>query len=129
MSCLNASKCCCLLLSHKISHSIPLPTLTLGDVPLDQDKATCKYLDMLITSNLMWSMHSCHKYGILCRQFYKHSCPSTMLRIDSSFIRSHPSSQVCNCIQGSVPQKDDIVEQMENIQKFALSVCTNSWNA
>ena len=33
---LNASKCCCLLLSRKRSLSIPLPSLTLGATPLAQ---------------------------------------------------------------------------------------------
>ena len=89
---LNASKCCCLLLSRKRLLSIPLPSLTVGDASLTQ--VSCyRYLGVLITSDLMRSSHItniCNKtrrlVGILYRNFYKFSSPDTMPGMYSSFI-------------------------------------------
>lgn len=91
---LNATKCCCLLLSRTRIHSIPIQSLTLNDAPLAQ-VSSYKYLGVLITSNLMWSSYVttvCNKtrrlIGILYRQFYKHSSLDTMLCLYTSFISS-----------------------------------------
>ena len=128
---LNASKCCYLLLSRKRVHSIPPPNLTLSDTPL-KNVSSYKYLGVLITSNLMWSSHVtniCNKsrrlIGILYRQFYKYSSTDTMLRLYTSFIRPH--LEYATVAWDPFLKKD--IELIEDVQKFALKVCTKSWDA
>ena len=128
---LNISKCCYLLLSRKRCHSIPPPNLTLNNAILAR-VTSYKYLGVLITTNLMWSAHIsniCNKtrrlIGILYRKFYKHSSSNTMLRLYSSFIRPH--------LEYATPAWDPFLKKdidlIENVQRFALKVCTKSWDA
>ena len=105
--------------------------LTLGDDPLAQVD-TYRYLGVLITSNLVWSTHImniCNKtrrlIGILYRQFYKYSSPDTMLRMYSSFIQPHLEYAMASW--DPFLKKD--IELLENVQKFALRVCTKQWDA
>ena len=92
---LNASKCCYLLLPRKRNHSISPSILILNNAPLKRVNSY-KYLGILISSDLMWSLHIssiCSKTrrltGMLYRQFYKHSSPNTMLKLYTLFIRPH----------------------------------------
>ena len=128
---LNVTKCCCLLLSRKRTQSIPIPTLTLNGASLAQ-VSSYKYLGVLITSNLMWSSHVttiCNKtrrlVGIFYRQFYKHSSQDTMLHLYTSFIRPH--LEYATAAWDPFLMKD--IELLENVQKFALRVCTKSWDS
>ena len=127
---LNASKCCYLLLSRKRNHSIPPPILILNDAPLKRVNSY-KYLGILISSDLMWSSHIssiCSKTrqltGMLYRQFYKHSSPNTMLKLYTSFIRPHLEYA---CTAWDPFLKKD-VNVLEDVQEFALRVCTKSWD-
>ena len=121
---LNASKCCYLLLSRKRNHSIPPPILILNDAPLKRVNSY-KYLGILISSDLMWSSHIssiCSKTrrltGMLYRQFYKYSSPNTMI------IRPHLEYA---CTAWDPFLKKD-VNVLEDVQEFALRVCTKSWD-
>jgi hypothetical protein len=88
-----------------------------------------KYLGVQITSDLMWSDHIvkiCNKtrrlIGILYQSFYKHSTPTTMLKLYSSFIRPHVEH--VTAIWDPFLKKD--IELLEGVQKFDLKVCTKS---
>ena len=127
---LNASKCCYLLLSRKRSHSIHPPVLMLNDVPL-KHVSSYKYLGVLITSDSMWSSHIskiCNKtrrlMGLIYRKFYKYSSSETLLKLYTSFIRPHLEYA---CIAWDPYLKKDITAP-ENVQKFALKMCTKSWD-
>ena len=127
---LNASKCCYLLLSRKRNHSILPPILILNDAPLKRVNSY-KYLGILISSDLMWSSHIssiCSKTrrltGMLYRQFYKHSSPNTMLKLYTSYIRPHLEYA---CTAWDPFLKKD-VNVLEDVQEFALRVCTKSWD-
>ena len=79
----------------------------------------------------MWSDHivkTCNKtrklIGMLYRSFYKHSTPSTMLKLYSSFIRPH--LEYATAVWDPFLKKD--IELLEGVQKFGLKVCTKSWN-
>ena len=127
---LNSGKCCYLLLSRKRALSIPPPTLLLNGDHL-VSVASYKYLGVLITSNLMWSSHItnvCNKtrrlIGILYRRFYKHSSPDTLLRLYTSFIRPH--LEYATAAWDPFLKKD--ISLLEDVQKFALRVCTKSWD-
>ena len=127
---LNSGKCCYILLSRKRTHSISLPTLMLNGAHLAR-VTSYKYLGVLITSNLMWSSHVsniCNKtrrlIGILYRRFYKHSSPNTLLRLYTSFIRPH--LEYAAAAWDPFLKKD--IALLEDVQKFALRVCTKSWD-
>ena len=127
---LNASKCCYLLLSRKRSHSIHPPVLMLNDVPL-KHVSSYKYLGVLITSDSMWSSHIskiCNKtrrlVGLIYRKFYKYSSSETLLKLYTSFIRPHLEYA---CIAWDPYLKKDITA-LEDVQKFALKMCTKSWD-
>ena len=79
----------------------------------------------------MWSSHIttiCNRtrrlIGIFYRRFYKHSSSVTMLRLYSSFIRPH--LEYATAAWDPFLKKD--IELIENVQKFALRVCTKSWD-
>ena len=127
---LNASKCCYLFLSRKKTCSILPPPLMLNDVPL-KCVTSYKYLGVLITSDLLWSSHIsniCNKtrrlIGIMYRRFYKHSSSNTLLKLYTSFIRPHLEYAA---ISWDPYLKKDIA-LLEDVQKFALKVCTKSWD-
>ena len=90
-----------------------------------------KYLGVQITSDLMWSDHItkvCTKtrrlIGVLYRNFYKHSTPSSMLKLYNSFIRPH--LEQATAVWDPFLKKD--IEMLEGVQKFGLKVCTKSWD-
>ena len=79
-----------------------------------------------------WSSHVttiCNKtgrlVGIFYRQFYKHSSQDTMLHLYTSFIRPH--LDYATAAWDPFLKKD--IELIENVQKFALRVCTKSWDS
>ena len=128
---LNNNKCCYMLLTRKITLSIAPPLLIINGNPLLR-VTSYKYLGVLITSNLSWSPHVstiCNKtrrlVGVLYRRFYKHSSQRTLLKLYTSFIRPHLEYA---CAAWDPHLSKDITD-IENVQKFALKVCTKTWNA
>ena len=90
-----------------------------------------KYLGVHITSDLMWSSHIlniCNKtrrlIGIMYRRFYKYSSSNTLLKLYTSFIRPHLEYA---SVSWDPHLKKDIT-LLEDVQKFALKVCTKSWD-
>ena len=127
---LNTSKCCHLLLTRKRAHSVLPPVLTLDDVPL-ASVTSYKYLGVVITSDLMWSTHVttiCNKtrrlVGMLYRQFYKHSSKDTLLKLYTSLVRPH--LEYAASAWDPFLKKD--ITLLEEVQKFALKVCTKQWD-
>ena len=91
-----------------------------------------KYLGVTITSNLSWKPHItnlCNRtrrtIGLLYRNFYQHLDASAMIKLYLSFVRPQVeySSQVWS------PHHIQEVEALENVQKFALKMCTKSWDS
>ena len=109
----------------------PPPNLTLNGSQMAR-VTSYKYLGVLITSDLMWSDHVvkvCNKtrrlIGVLYRSFYKHSTPSTMLKLYNSFIRPH--LEYATAVWDPFLKKD--IKHLEDVQKFGLRVCNKSWNS
>ena len=63
--------------------------------------------------------------SLLYRRFYMHASSSTLLKLYTNFIRPHLeySSAVWN------PYLKGEIEALEKVQKYALKVCTKSWDA
>ena len=81
----------------------------------------------------MWSIHIaniCSKtrrlIGLLYRRFYKYSLPNTLLNLYVSFIRPH--LEFASAAWDPFLKKD-IIDLIEDVQKFSLKVCLKSWNA
>ena len=90
-----------------------------------------KYLGITLTHNLSWSPHiknCCNKtrrlLGLFYRRFHQHSTSSTMIQLYRSHIHLHLeySSTVWN------PGLKGDIDALEDVQKFALRMCTKSWN-
>ena len=127
---LNEDKCCYLFISRKRSQSIQPPSLTVDSNPLKRVQSY-KYLGVLITADLTWSAHlqvistkTRKLLGMFYRRFYSNSTSNTMLKLYKSFIR--PNLEYAAVLWDVYHSKD--VAMLENVQKFALRICTKSWN-
>ena len=89
-----------------------------------------KYLGVTITADLSWTLHisnCCNKTrkltGLLYRRFHQHASSPTLLKLYCSFIRPHLeyASIVWN------PGLKGNIDELEDVQKFALRVCFKSW--
>ena len=79
----------------------------------------------------MWSSHItaiCSKtrrlVGMFYRRFYKHSSEETLLKLYSSFVRPHLEYAA----SAWDPNLKKDVTLLEEVQKFALKVCTKHWD-
>ena len=126
----NANKCKMMLITRKKSNSLPPPPIMLDGTELKRVHSY-KYLGITLTSNMSWSPHitvCCNKtrrlIGLLYRRFHQHSSSSTLIKLYCSFIRPHLeyASVVWN------PGLKGENNALENVQKFALRVCTNLWD-
>ena len=127
---LNKDKCCYLFISRKRSQLIQPPSLTVDSNPLKRVQSY-KYLGVLITADLTWSTHlqvistkTRKLLSMFYRRFYSNSTSSTMLKLYKSFIR--PNLEYAAVLWNVYHSKD--VAMLENVQKFALRICTKSWN-
>ena len=127
----NANKCKLMLIIKKNSNSLPPPQITLNGTVLKR-VFSYKYLGVTLTANMSWSPHiteCCNKtrklIGLLYRHFHQHSSSNTLTKPYRSFIRPHLeyASIVWN------PNFKVEIEALENVQKFALRVCTKSWDS
>ena len=98
---LHANKCCYMLVSCKWTNSITPPPLYARDdfsSPLQQVDSI-KYLGVVLTSNLTWSVHIsnvCTKTWKLIGMF--HCSPKVMLRLYKTFIRPHLEYAPCSIL-------------------------------
>ena len=91
-----------------------------------------KYLGVWITNDLSWAKQieeNCKKankkIGMLYRRFYEFCSTDTLKCLYVAFVRPH--------LEYAVPVWDPYLikhsELLEKVQKFALKVCTKSWNS
>ena len=127
----NAEKCKSMLITRKNSKSLPPPDLTLNGTVLRR-VFSYRYLGITLTSNMSWSPHimeCCNKtrrlIGLLYRRCHHYSNAATLINLYRSFIRPHLeyASIVWN------PSLKCEIETIENVQKFALRMCTKSWDS
>ena len=91
----NANKCKHMIISRLKSNSVQAPALTLYGKPLEK-VSLYKYLGVTITDDLSWSTHidqisskARRIVGLIYRQFYTWSSPSTLLQLYTSLVRPH----------------------------------------
>jgi len=125
----NTSKCKAMLVSRKRVPTSP-PCLFVNHAPLEF-VTTYKYLGVLLMANLSWSAHItsiCGKarklIGLLYRRFYANTCPESLLVLYTSQVRPHLeyAAQVWD------PHLQKDIDALENVQKFALRMCTKCWS-
>jgi hypothetical protein len=119
-----------MLVSRKRSNSLSPPWLYLNSTELVQVHSY-KYLGVTITNTLSWQPHitaKCKKarklIGMMYRNLYKHCSQTTLLKLYLTTIRPHLeyASPVWN------PFHIGEIEKIESVQKFALRMCSKSWN-
>ena len=127
---LNVEKCKLMVISRLRKKSVSVPLLSLNGQPMER-VSSYKYLGITITEDLSWSTHineisrkSRKQIGMLYRQFYAWSTPEALLQLYTSTVRPHLeyASQVWN------PHLTKHVNQLEQVQKFALKMCLKQWN-
>ena len=125
----NCDKCKFMLVSRKKSN-IPSQPLYLNESLLES-VSTFKYLGILLSSDLTWSKHVqsiCSKarklIGLLYRRYYQYSDCDTLLQLYLSLIRPHTEYAV----PVWDPHLQNDISSLENLQKFALRVCSKQWN-
>ena len=129
---INSSKTKYMFLSFKPSSFFStFPSLYLNGSPLEL-VSSFKYLGVLISSNLSWSPHIlsiCRKsrqlIGILYRLFYCHSSPSSLFKLYSTLVRPH--LEYCSSVWD--PSSSASISKLENIQLFALKLCSKNWSS
>ena len=126
----NANKCKIMLISRKRVHTIQPPNLALNGEILEY-VTSYKYLGITFTTDLSWDPHIsniCAKtrriIGLLYRRFYRDTSPAALLKLYLSYIRPHLeySATVWN------PYLKQDIDNIENVQKYALRVCLKSWD-
>ena len=126
----NEGKCRTMHISRKRSNSLPPPQLYLNSTELVQ-VTSYKYLGVIFTNTLSWHPHItaiCKKtrkqIGLLYRNLYQHSSSNNLLKLYLTKIRPH--------LEYASPVWDPFrlgeIEELENVQKFALRMCLKSWS-
>ena len=90
-----------------------------------------KYLGVMVTSNLKWDEHidkvslkAKRLLGHLYRVFYRNVQPQYLLNLYISLVRLH-LEYACQVWDPYIQRS---ICQLEDIQKFALQICTGQWN-
>ena len=127
----NEGKCRTMYISRKRSNSLPPPQLYLNSTKLVQ-VASYNYLGVIITNTLFWHPHItaiCKKtrklIGLLYRNLYQHSSSNTLLKLYLTKIRPH--LEYASLVWDPFRLIREI-EELENVQKFALRMCPKSWS-
>ena len=128
---LNFLKCCYMLFSRKRQPTLPANELFVGDSHALAQVSHYKYLGIHFSSDLSWSYHIdqiCKRtrklVGMLYRNFYQFSSSPTLAKLYKSLIRPH-LEYACTVWD---PHLRRDIQAIENVQKFALRVCSKSWN-
>ena len=127
----NVSKTKYMFISLKSSSSFSsLPLLSLNGSSLEL-VSSFRYLGVLITSNLSWSLHIqsiCRKsrkiLGLLFRHFY-YSSPVVLFKLYISLVRPH--LEYCSSLWD--PASSVIISSLEKVQFFALKLCSKNWSS
>ena len=119
-----------MLISRSRNSSARQPEIILNGSPIETVD-TFKYLGLLFSSDLTWTAHiqSCSSkskklLGMIYRKFYKMLDPPHLLRLYKSLVRPHLeyAAQVWD------PHMSTSTTELENIQKFALRICSKQWS-
>ena len=106
------------------------PALTVNSTQLERVYSH-KYLGVWLTSTLNWSTQITEiskkarsQLGVIYRNFYQHSNSTTLFQLYISYVRPHLeyAATVWD------PHQVGLNQSLENIQKFALRMCTKNWN-
>ena len=127
----NISKCKYMIVSRKRNPPEPVVPLKLFDSALDRVD-NYKYLGVLLTDNLSWSMQVesvCQKarrvLGLLYRRFYGQASQETLKQLYLSLVRPH-LDYACQVWDPHL-LKDKTA--LEKIQKFACKLATSKWES
>ena len=128
---MNPSKCKYMIISKKCRMNIGDCVLHLGGTTLGEVESF-KYLGVLLHKHLTWSEHIsgiCNKakqiLGLIYRQFYNHSSPSTVKQLYLSLVRPH-LEYACQLWD---PYTQNDINKLESVQKFALKLVSHRWDA
>ena len=126
----NVQKCKFMHITRKTKCSKAASHLTLYGQPLEKVN-TYKYLGLLLSSDLSWTQHInniCTKakklLGLIYRRFYQFSTPASLFQMYISLVR--PNLEYASQVWS--PYKVGEVNSLEHVQKFALRMCTKSWD-
>ena len=118
-----------MVLSRKKKPTVPSTPLLLNGQPLAHVTST-KYLGVILTNNLTWSEHVnsvCTKatriLGLIFRKYYNHASCSSLLQLYKSLVLPH--LEYASAIWSPFLLGDKT--RIENVQKFALRMCTKCW--
>ena len=128
---LNLKKCKFMLVSRKRNTAVCLKPLQLDGEVLETVECY-KYLGVMLTSDLSWSVHVaaiCSKarrvLGILYRQFYSNSTCAVLLQLYLSLVRPH--LEYAAAVWSPHLKRD--IALIEGVQKFALRMVYGDWGA
>ena len=123
----NTSKCKCMLFSRK---DLMMPRLFLLGQMIEQ-VTSYKYLGVFLTSDLKWNLHIdniCQKsrrlLGMLYRKFYRTANGRFLCHLYISLVR--PILEYASVVWD--PTSQNLIKQLESVQKFALRICSHEWN-
>ena len=127
----NANKCKYMVISRKKQPLVPCTPLRVNQIAMEA-VGSYKYLGVWLTSSLDWSEQIasvCKKarqqIGIIYKRFYGH--------LNSWALRQMYLSYVCPHLECAVPVWDPHhlghIEALEKVQRFALKMCTKSWDS
>ena len=127
----NTSKCKYMVISRKLTPSLPEMELQLNGEPL-QRVESYKYLGLILSNNLSWSAHIssvCSKarqiLGLLYRRFYSCSGPDALKQLYLSLVRPH-LEYVCQIWD---PHLVKDKKNLEDVQKFGLRLAAHQWDS
>ena len=120
-----------MVISRISSNSSNFSILYLNGSPLER-VYSLKYLGVILNSQLSWSPHIdyiCYKtrklLDFIFRNFYFHSSPSALLKLYQSLIL--PYLSYCSSLWDPYQLKD--IKKLEDVQSFALKLCTKQWSS
>ena len=119
-----------MFISLKSSSSFSsLPLLSLNGSSLEL-VSSFRYLGVLITSNLSWSLHIqsiCRKSRKILGLFHHFyfSSPAVLFKLYISLVRPH--LEYCSSLWD--PASSVTISSLENVQFFALKLCSKNWSS
>ena len=124
---LNSMKCKVMLITRRRTKGNQIPIFKLSFQPLER---VFEY-NIWELYNLSWTPHidkilakTRKIIGMLYRQFYQWSDPKVLIELYTTMVRPHLEYAV----PVWSPELIKDISKLENMQKFALRVCTKQWN-
>ena len=124
-------KCKVMLTSRRRTKGNQIPIFKLYGQPLER-VFEYKYLGVVLSANLSWTSHidkilakTRKIIGMLYRQFYQWSDPKVLIKLYTKATMVRPHLKYAAPVWSSELIKD--ISKLENVQKFALRVCTKQW--